>query len=97
MLFFLLFFSSSPSFSRLRTELNKAFKRFVERTEEIARDDPNSRNGLKNFDVPMRELGFSGAPFKEMVLVQPCSDCLVAVTDKPVSDVILLLMYQGRG
>ena len=69
---------------RLRTELNKAFKKFVERCEEIARDDPAAaRGGLRNFDVPMRDLGFSGAPQKEMVFVQPCSDCLISVTEKP--------------
>ena len=40
-------------------------------------------SNLKSFDVPMRELGFAGSVFKEMTLIMPCSDCLIAVTDKP--------------
>ena len=40
---------------------------------------------MKTFDVPMRDLGFLGSPAKEMVTIMPCSDCLIAVVEKPVS------------
>ncbi|GLD99858.1 hypothetical protein PINS_up008586 [Pythium insidiosum] len=35
------------------------------------------------FDIPYRELGFMGTPFKEMVLLQPTVHCLVSLTDMP--------------
>jgi hypothetical protein len=72
--------------SKLRVELNRAFKRFTERMEEIAAADPTaaSRGGFRTFDVPMRDLAFNGAPLKEMVPILPCGECLVSVADKPV-------------
>lgn len=59
----------------------------MERVEDIAKEDPSP--GVKTFDVPMRELGFLGSPAKEMVLIMPCSDCLIAVVDKPVRAAVL--------
>ena len=66
--------------------MNRAFKRFTERMEEIAAADPTaaSRGGFRTFDVPMRDLAFNGAPLKEMVPILPCGECLVSVADKPV-------------
>lgn len=68
---------------KLRIELNKAFKKFVERVEEVASSDPTNR-GFSSFDVPQREIGFTGAPFKEMSFIMPCAECLISVVDKPV-------------
>lgn len=34
-------------------------------------------------DVPLRELGFDGVPHRQLVLVQPTSECLVHLTDPP--------------
>jgi len=70
---------------KMRIELNRAFKKFVERVEEVAGSDPTNR-GFSSFDVPQRDIGFSGAPFKEMSFIMPCSACLVSVVDKPVGD-----------
>ena len=47
---------------------------------------------MKTFDVPMRDLGFLGSPAKEMVTIMPCSDCLIAVVEKPVRG-----WLKGRG
>jgi nucleosome binding factor SPN SPT16 subunit len=69
---------------QLRVELNKAFKRFVERVEEISEKDTSSnKSSTLAFEVPQREMGFAGTPFKEMTKILPCADCLVAVVDKP--------------
>lgn len=68
---------------KMRIELNRAFKKFVERVEEVAGGDPTNR-GFSSFDVPQRDIGFSGAPFKEMSFIMPCSACLISVVDKPV-------------
>lgn len=34
-------------------------------------------------DVPFRELGFTGVPFRSNVLLQPTTDCLVHLSDPP--------------
>ena len=34
-------------------------------------------------DVPYRDLGFFGVPFRQLVLLQPTTDCLVHLTDPP--------------
>ena len=34
-------------------------------------------------DTPFRELGFNGVPFRQLVLLQPTTDCLVHLTDLP--------------
>lgn len=42
------------------------------------------RNGFHEFDIPSRDISFSGAPSKETVLLLPCTTCLVSLTDRPV-------------
>jgi len=42
---------------RMRQEMNKAFKKFAERVEEVAEKDPTSP--FSRFDVPQRDLAFS--------------------------------------
>jgi nucleosome binding factor SPN SPT16 subunit len=34
-------------------------------------------------DIPFRELGFSGVPHRQLVLMQPTTDCLVHLSDTP--------------
>jgi nucleosome binding factor SPN SPT16 subunit len=34
-------------------------------------------------DVPFRELGFQGVPFRQLVLLQPTTECLVHLSDSP--------------
>jgi nucleosome binding factor SPN SPT16 subunit len=43
------------------------------------------RNGFNDFDIPSRDISFTGAPFKEMVTILPSTSCLVSLTDRPVS------------
>lgn len=61
---------------RRRSQLNKEFKVFAERIAEAS-------EGRVSVDVPYRELGFSGVPFRTNVLLQPTTDCLVHLTDPP--------------
>ncbi len=42
------------------------------------------RHGFDEFEIPSRDIGFNGCPYKEMVLIEPCTSCLVSLTDKPV-------------
>jgi nucleosome binding factor SPN SPT16 subunit len=41
---------------RIKQEMNKAFKRFAERVEDVAERDPSS--SFSRFDVPQRDLAF---------------------------------------
>lgn len=65
-----------------RAQLNKAFKRFVEKVQLVAEGD---RSGVHNFlfDSPSRDIAFPGVPGKEMVTLMPCGDCLVSLSERP--------------
>lgn len=40
-------------------------------------------NGRVEIDIPFRELGFQGVPFRSNVLLQPTTDALVFLTESP--------------
>lgn len=40
-------------------------------------------DGRFEIDIPFRELGFQGVPFRSNVLLQPTTECLVHLTDPP--------------
>lgn len=61
---------------RRRAALNKEFKAFSEQIAEAS-------NGQLDVDVPFRDLGFEGVPFRANVLCQPTTDCLVQLVDPP--------------
>ncbi|KAK9382966.1 FACT complex subunit-domain-containing protein [Kockiozyma suomiensis] len=61
---------------RRRHALNKEFRAFSERISETS-------NGAFDVDIPFRELGFYGVPFRANVLCQPTTDCLVQLIDPP--------------
>jgi nucleosome binding factor SPN SPT16 subunit len=47
---------------------------------------------MVDVDVPMRDLGFQGVPHRQLVLLQPTTECIVHLSDTPfmvitVSDV----------
>jgi len=65
---------------QLRKRLNQAFKDFCKKVASVAK-----RNGYVNFefDVPYRDLGFTGNPHKEMVTIMPTLNCLVNLTETP--------------
>jgi len=47
------------------------------------------------FDMPFRDLGFQGAPFRSTVLIQPTSGCVVNLTEWVCSDVLLTPKLHG--
>ncbi|XP_065056378.1 FACT complex subunit SPT16-like [Rhopilema esculentum] len=60
----------------LRQKLKAAFKGFTDKVEGLT-------HGQVEFDVPYRELGFQGAPFRSTVLLQPTTHCVVNLTEQP--------------
>ncbi|XP_031569470.1 FACT complex subunit SPT16-like [Actinia tenebrosa] len=61
----------------MRQRLKAVFKNFIDKVEGLT-------HGQVEFDVPFRELGFSGVPFRSTVLLQPTTHCLVNLTEQPV-------------
>eukprot|EP01082_Thalassiosira_pseudonana_P010309 g9274.t1 g9274 contig36:246525-250335(+) len=73
---------------QLRKRLNEAFKEFCRKVESVAR-----KNGYSlEFDIPYRDLGFTGNPHKEMVFIQPTLNCLCNLTETPFFVVDLSLV-----
>merc|ERR1712168_1100386 len=60
----------------LRKRLKAAFKGFVDKIEALT-------DNQVEFDVPFKELGFHGVPFKSSVLLLPSTHCVVNLTDQP--------------
>ena len=42
------------------------------------------KGSFHEFDIPSRDISFTGQPFKENVTLLPCTTCLVSLTDRPV-------------
>jgi nucleosome binding factor SPN SPT16 subunit len=64
---------------QLRKRLNQAFKDFCKKVDAVGK-----KNGHQlEFDIPYRDLGFTGNPNKEMVTITPTLNCLVNLTESP--------------
>lgn len=59
-----------------RMEANQEFRNFAEKVVDA------SRNTIE-VDVPFRDLGFTGVPYRQNVLLQPTTDCLVHLIEPP--------------
>lgn len=61
---------------RKRAQLNREFQSFGAKIVEVS-------DSKLDVDVPYRDLGFNGVPFRSNVLLQPTADCLVHLTEPP--------------
>ena len=59
----------------LRQKLKSAFRLFCDKVEQVKPDF--------DFEMPIRELGFNGVPYRNTVFLQPTSSCLVHLTEWP--------------
>ncbi|KAJ3295188.1 FACT complex subunit spt16 [Borealophlyctis nickersoniae] len=59
-----------------RQQLNREFQQFADKIKDASRNEVD-------VDVPFRDLGFMGVPSRQLVLLQPTTDCLVHLTDVP--------------
>ena len=60
----------------MRQQIKAAFKVFIDRVEQV------TKNQIE-FDIPFRDLGFMGSPWRSTCLLQPTSGCLVQLTEWP--------------
>lgn len=61
---------------KFKEKLNKEFKNFVESVQAISGESVD-------FDIPYRELGFHGVPYRSNVFIMPSVNCLVSLIDQP--------------
>ena len=76
-------FEAEQEERRRREELDRLFKAFAEKIAEAG------RNENIEVDMPLRELGFHGVPFRSNVYIQPTTECLIQVTEPPFMVVTL--------
>lgn len=65
-----------------KNKLNADFSIFVMRVSELWRHSPLKDLQLV-FDVPSRELGFQGVPYKACTFIVPTGNCLVELLNSP--------------
>ncbi|KAF7861373.1 hypothetical protein EAF04_007938 [Stromatinia cepivora] len=70
-------FEAEQEERRRRADLDRQFKAFAEKIADAG------KNENVDVDVPFRELGFNGVPFRSSVFCQPSTDCLVQLTEPP--------------
>ena len=70
-------FEAEQEERRRRADLDRQFKAFAEKIAEAGKNE-----GV-DVDVPIREIGFNGVPFRSNVFCQPTTDCLVQLTEPP--------------
>ncbi|KAM7191452.1 transcription elongation complex subunit [Naviculisporaceae sp. PSN 640] len=70
-------FEAEQEERRRRAELDRLFKGFAEKIAEAG------RNENIEVDMPLRDLGFNGVPFRSNVYIQPTTECLIQVTEPP--------------
>ncbi|EQL02596.1 hypothetical protein G6O67_003682 [Ophiocordyceps sinensis] len=70
-------FEAEQEERRRRAELDRLFQGFAQKIAEAGRNE-----GIE-VDMPIRDLGFNGVPFRSNVFVQPTTDCLIQVVEPP--------------
>jgi nucleosome binding factor SPN SPT16 subunit len=70
-------FEAEQEERRRRADLDRQFKAFAEKISDAG------KNENVEVDVPFRDLGFNGVPFRSNVFCQPSTDCLVQLTEPP--------------
>ncbi|RDW80024.1 putative FACT complex subunit SPT16 [Coleophoma cylindrospora] len=70
-------FEAEQEERRRRADLDRQFKAFAEKIADAG------KNENVDVDVPFREVGFNGVPFRSNVFCQPTTECLVQLTEPP--------------
>ncbi|KAG5978929.1 FACT complex subunit spt16 [Claviceps digitariae] len=70
-------FEAEQEERRRRAELDRLFQGFAQKIAEAGRSE-----GIE-VDMPIRDLGFHGVPFRSNVFIQPTTECLMQVVEPP--------------
>jgi nucleosome binding factor SPN SPT16 subunit len=70
-------FEAEQEERRRRAELDRLFQGFAQKIADAGRNE-----GVE-VDMPIRDLGFHGVPFRSNVFIQPTTDCLIQVVEPP--------------
>lgn len=70
---------------RRRIEHDKVFQDFARRIEQAAQQQQHELE----VDIPFRELGFNGVPFRSNVVLTPTANCLIHVSEQPFTVITL--------
>jgi nucleosome binding factor SPN SPT16 subunit len=70
-------FEAEQEERRRRAELDRLFKSFAEKIAEAGKSEN------LEVDMPIREIGFHGVPFRSNVYIQPTTECLIQLTEPP--------------
>ncbi|KAL5705901.1 DNA helicase [Ranunculus cassubicifolius] len=65
-----------------KNRINMDFQTFVSRVNDLW-GQPQFRGLDLEFDIPLRELGFHGVPYKASAFIVPTSSCLVELVETP--------------
>jgi len=69
-------FNKNNAKKKYKEKLNKEFKNFAEAVQALS-------NESIDFDIPYRELGFYGVPYKTNVFTMPSVNCLLSLVEQP--------------
>jgi nucleosome binding factor SPN SPT16 subunit len=67
---------------RRKKKWNERFLQFVKEVEDKLTKDTSAGNRIE-FDIPYKELGFTGVPAKQQVTIMPTVHSLIALDDNP--------------
>lgn len=70
-------FEAEQEERRRRAELDRQFQLFAQKIADAGKSEN------VDVDIPFRELGFNGVPYRSNVFCQPSTDCLVQLTEPP--------------
>ena len=73
----------------LRARINRAYQSFVKRVQTDVWGSAEFGDMELEFEVPFRELGFTGVPHRAASFVQPTVNCLVELTEVPFTVITL--------
>ena len=66
-----------------KNKINTEFQGFVKQVRELIWEQPHLKYFELEFDIPFRELGFHGVPFKASAFIVPTVNCLVELVESP--------------
>ncbi len=76
-------FEAEQEERRRRAQLDREFQAFAQKIADAGKSENI------DVDIPFRELGFNGVPFRSNVFMQPSTDCLVQLTEQPFTVISL--------